>query len=473
VASRKDQLQAQRFLGRRVDSALVVHETDPEQPPFRRPAGAAWGSIALALVALLAVGAYGFVKPGGNKAWRDGRSVIVVKETGARYVYVGGRLHPVLNYTSALLALGRAAATRTVSRESLIGVPRGPAIGIPGAPDTLPAAGRLLTGGWSLCSRPSADPTGAATDESMLLAGAEPGGARPLGESALLVKVPASGDEYLIWRGHRHRIRQPDTVTVGLALQAEPQARVGPALIDILPAGDPIAPLAVRDAGKPSRAVPSRPRLLIGQLLIVRTPAGVTQHYLAEAARLRAITALQYEVQLAARVTTAAYPGAEPAGLPLGVPAAADATMRPLPESGASAPASRPAFAATGTGGVSVCVTYDHAANVPRLSVGGTLPPAEWTVPTTRRTAAGLPLADRIHVPPGRAALVEAMPSTQAAAGTLVLVTDQGRGHALAGREVLDVLGYGRARPVRLPAGLVARLPLGAGLDPAAARNPG
>jgi type VII secretion protein EccB len=472
VASRKDQLQAQRFLGQRVSSALVVHETDPEQPPFRRPAGAAWGSLALALVALLAIGAYGFVKPGGNKAWRDGRSVIVVKETGARYIYVGERLHPVLNYSSALLALGRTAATRTVSRESLIGVPRGPAIGIPGAPDTVPAADRLLSGGWSLCSRPSADPTGAATDESVLLAGAEPAGARPVGESALLVNVPASGDDYLIWRGHRHRIRQPDTVTVGLALHAEPQARVGPALVDILPAGDPIAPLPVRGAGRPSRAVPSRPGLLIGQLLVVQTPAGAAQHYLAEADRLRAVSELQYEIQLAARVTTAAYPGDEPVGLPLGLTAAAGATMRPLSPSQESAPAARPAFAATGTGPVSVCVTYDDGSSVPRLSVGGRLPPAGSTVPTPRRTAGGLPLADRIHVPPGRAALVEALPSTRAAAGTLVLVTDQGRGHALAGREVLGVLGYGRIRPVRLPASLVARIPLGAGLDPAAALAP-
>ena len=470
MASRKDLLQAHRFLGRRVDSALVIHETDPEQPPFRRPVGAAAGSLALALVALLAVGAYGFLKPGGDRAWRDGRSVIVVKETGARYVFVGGHLHPVLNYTSALLALGRSAATRTVSRESLIGVPRGPAIGIPGAPDTLPAAGRLLTGGWSLCSRPTADPTGADTDESVLLAGAEPGGARPLGESALMVSVPTTGDQYLIWHGHHHRIRQSDTVAVGLALHADPQARVGPALVDILPAGDTIAPLPVRDAGRPSRAVPGRAGLRIGQLLVVRTAGGATQHYLAEADRLRAITELQYEIQLAARPTTAAYPGEEPAGLPLGLTAAADATLGPLSESEASAPASRPGFAATGVG--PVCVTYDDGSTVPRVSAGGELPPDESTVPTARRTAAGLPLADRVYVPPGRAVLAEAMPSTRAAAGTLVLVTDQGRGHPLAAREVLGVLGYGRARPVRLPASLVARIPLGAGLDPAGARTP-
>ena len=152
--------------------------------------------------------------------------------------------------------------------------------------------------------------------------------------------------------------------------------------------------------------------------------------------------------------------------------AAADATIRPLSTSEASAPPARPEFAATGSGPVPVCVTYDDASAVPRLSVGGELPPAGSTVPTTGRTGAGLPQADRIQVPAGRAALVEAMPSSEAAAGTLVLVTDQGRGHALAGPEILAVLGYGRARPVRLPAGLVARIPHGAGLDPSAARRP-
>lgn len=467
MASRRDQLQAHRFLGQRVHSALVVHETDPEQPPFRRPSGAAWGSVALAVVALIAVGAYGFLRPGGNRAWQAGNAVIVVKETGSRYVYVNQRLHPVLNHTSALLALGRNAPTRTVSRESLIGVARGPGIGIPDAPDALPAANRLAGGAWSLCSRPTTDGTGAATDESVLLAGADPAGARPLGDAALLVEVPASGDQYLIWHGHRHRIRKPDSVVVGLALRAERTARVGPALVDILPAGDSIAPLRVRDAGKPSRAVPRRTDLLIGQLLVVRSPGGPVQHYLAEADRLRAITELQYEIQLAAPGTAAAYPGNEPVGLPLGLTAAAEAGIDAVSSSPAPAPATRPAFAGgAGTGPVAVCVTYDSGAAVPRVQVGGQLPAA--TVPT----AGGRSLADRIHVPPGRAALVEALPSAQAPTGTLVLITDEGRAYPLAAREVLGVLGYGAVRPTRLPASLVARVPLGPGLDPAAALRP-
>jgi ESX secretion system ATPase EccB len=467
VATRRDLLQAHRFLGRRVHSALVVHETDPEQPPLRRAALAAWGSLALAAVALVAVGAYGFFVPGGNDAWRDGEAVIVVQETGARYVFVDQRLHPVVNYPSALLALGRNVPTRTVSRESLVGVARGPAIGIPDLPDALPAADRLATGGWSLCSQPATGPSGAAAHTSVLLAGADPAGARPMGEQALLVAVPGTGDDYLIWHGRRHQIRHSDAVAVGLALRAEPVARVGAALVDVLPAGDAIGPLPVRGAGRPSGAVPGRADLRIGQLLVVDT-GGQRQHYLAEDDRLRPISALQADIQLAAPATVPAYPGNEPALIPLGVSAAAAAAMDgPEPSPGAP-PASRPAFAAAGGG--PVCVTYDDGSAVPRLRVGGVLPSG--TVPTRGRTDDGLPLADQVYVPHGRAVIAEVRPSATAAAGTLVLVTDQGRAYPLAGREVLAVLGYPAARPVRLPAGLVSRVPLGAGLDPAHAREP-
>ncbi|MEV6493006.1 type VII secretion protein EccB, partial [Actinoplanes sp. NPDC051633] len=346
MATRRDQLQAQRFLAQRVHSALVIRETDPEQPPFRRPAAAAFGSIALALVVLVGFGVYGFLAPGGNRAWRAGDVVIVEKETGARYVYVAERLHPVLNYTSALLALGRSARTVRVSRESLIGVPRGPRIGIPDAPDALPRADRLLTAGWSLCSRPTADRTGAPVDESILLAGADPAGARPLGEAALLVEVASTRDQYLIWRGHRHRIGRPDTVTVGLALRAEARARVGAALVDILPAGEAIAPLRVRAPGRASTAVPRRSELLTGQLVVVQTPAGA-QHYLVEKDSLRPITELQYDIQLVAPVTAKAYSGVESVGIPIGLAAAAEARMALGPPPGAaSPPASRPVFAA-------------------------------------------------------------------------------------------------------------------------------
>lgn len=472
MATRRDQLQAHRFLAQRVLSALVTRQTDPEQPPFRRPVGAAVGSIAIAVIVLAAVGVYGVIVPGGNRAWRSGDTVIVVKETGTRYVYLDGRLHPVLNYASALLALGRHAKTRTVSRESLLGVPRGPQIGIADAPDALPDPRRMLRGGWTLCSRPAPDATGTTVDTSALLVGTEPTGGRPLGDDALLVEVPETGDQYLIWRGYRHRIRQPDAVTVGLALRAEPRARVGLAVVDVLPAGETIAPIRVAGLGKPSTAVPRRKDLRAGQLLVVRTSGGGTQHYLAETDRLRMISELQYDIQLAYRETAKAYGGAEPVGVPLGLVAATEARQAlPAAPAPGAAPARRPEFAGAGRGSVTVCATYDSGATLPRLRIDATLPSADTMTATGGRTPEGLPLADRVYVPPGRAALVEIMPSGPAPAGTLALVTDQGRAHPLADRDVLGMLGYAEVTPVRMPAGLVARLPIGSGLDPVAARR--
>jgi hypothetical protein len=64
------------------------------------------------------------------------------------------------------------------------------------------------------------------------------------------------------------------------------------------------------------------------------------------------------------------------------------------------------------------------------------------------------------------------MPSRDARTGTLTLITDQGRAHPLAGREILSVLGYPKAHPLRLPVSLVTRVPQASPLTPSAARVP-
>ncbi|MCE6996015.1 type VII secretion protein EccB [Saccharothrix sp. S26] len=464
MASNRDQVQAQQFLLQRVVSALVTGETDPEQPPFRRAVVAAFGGIAVAVVVLAGFGVYGMVSPGGSTAWR-GEFVVVEKETGARHVYLDGRLHPVANYVSALLALGRHAQTRTVSRESLAGVPRGPRIGIEDAPDSLPAPARLITGGWTMCSQPRPDVTGATVNDSVLVVGDLAGG-RPLEDRALLVDVPETGDQYLLWRGFRHRIRQADTVAVGLALRSEPRARVGSALVDVLPAGEPIAPIALPGVGAGSRAVPGA---RVGQLFVVEASGGEVQHYLAEAEALRPISELQYDIQRTFQPTAQAYDGGQPVGIPLGLLVAGQSKQGPPVRTGpGKPPTARPEFAAAD--GSTLCAAFDAAGSPPTLVVDPPLPtPDPLMSATTRRTETGTPLADRVIVPPGRAAVVEVMPGPDAPVGTVVLVTDQGRAHALASRDVLEVLGYQDITPVRLPVSLVSRVPHGSPLDPAAA----
>ena len=128
------------------------------RPGVVRSGGAALAGLMVAALALAAVGVYGLLRPADDGSWRDGAAVVVERESGARFVYVDGVLHPVLNYSSALLILGSdAPRTALVRRASLAGVPRGVPLGIPGAPDLLPAA-RDLVSNRGRCARARPQP---------------------------------------------------------------------------------------------------------------------------------------------------------------------------------------------------------------------------------------------------------------------------------------------------------------------------
>lgn len=468
MASKRDQLHAHQFLGQRVVSALVTRESDPEQPPFRRPSAAAVGSIAIAVIALAVVGVYGFIVPGGNRGWRSGDAVVVEKETGTRYVYLDGRLHPVANYASALLALDRYGESRRVSRRSLVGVPRGPRIGIPDAPDALPGKKNVLTGPWTFCSRPGTDRTGAAVPESALMVGRRPAGGAPMDDRALLVEVPGSGVRHLLVRGYRHRIDERDTEPVSVVLGARAPIRISTAVLEAVPAGRPIAPIPVREAGKSSRAVPGRADVTAGQVLVAGT-AEETRHYLSTVDRLLPISPLQADIQLAAPGAATAYGTGHPVRVPLSLREAAAATVAAdLPAVAGDPPRTPPRFAA-GDAATTVCLGFDPGTPVPAMVLDPAMPQTDPMTGTAGRTSDGARLADRILVPPGWVAVVESMPSPDAPAGTLMLVTDMGIAYPVADPRVLETLGYPGARPVRMPASVIARIPMASGLSHQAA----
>jgi ESX secretion system ATPase EccB len=85
--------------------------------------------------------------------------------------------------------------------------------------------------------------------------------------------------------------------------------------------------------------------------------------------------------------------------------------------------------------------------------------------------ATGAVLADRIVVPPGAGALVTNLAAPDASAGGLSLVPDLGMRYSLPSVELLPVLGYGGVEVVPLPAPVLALVPAGPALDPAAARG--
>ncbi|MFI6265904.1 type VII secretion protein EccB [Micromonospora sp. NPDC051006] len=456
MPSRQDQLHSYQFTVQRAVAALVMRETDPVQSPFRRLAGAALASVLVAAIGLGGFALYGLFT-GGGSSWRDAGAVIVEKESGARYVYREQKLHPVLNYASALLIVG-AEQSRTVlvSRRSIEGVPRGLPLGIADAPDSLPAPARLSTAPWTVCSMPpsDADRTGS---RSALLIGADAGRGRPLGEEALLLRHP-DGGLHLVWHQRRYLIRDPTRVLAALATTRARAVPVAPALLNALPAGVDLVPPTLPGLGRGSERVPGA---RVGDVYLVRNSGGGRQYAVVVREGLAGITELQAGLLLARTGQ------GEPEAMTLGRFAALPAEPDLTPTGPTAPPAAPPKLTSVEAGGL--CARVGDDAGVAEVHVGVPLPDLA-AAPRTAAGTPGGPRADHVVVEPGRGAVVEAVAAPGASGGAVSVVTDLGRRYVLADRGVLGMLGYRDVRPARLPAGLVSLVPAGATLDPAAAR---
>ncbi|GAB3084907.1 type VII secretion protein EccB [Micromonospora schwarzwaldensis] len=454
MASRQDQLHSYQFTVQRAVAALVMRETDPAQSPFRRLAGAGLASVLVAVIALGGVALYGLFT-GGGSSWRDTGAVIVEKESGARFVYRDEKLHPVLNYASALLIIGaERPKTVLVTRRAIDGVPRGLPLGIADAPDSLPAPNRLVGDGWTLCSSVTVE-AGRAEARSALLIGRAAAGGRALGDQGLLVRHP-DGGLHLLWRDRRYLLRDTDRVLAALAATRERAVPVAAALLNTVPAGADLVPPPVGEVGAPSARVPDA---TVGDVYLVRNSGGGRQYAVAERDGLAGITELQAALLLARTGQ------GEPQPITLGQFAALPKLPDLVPAGPGAPPAVPPRLATADPGALCARAGDDTGVREIRLGVTAPDPAAAARSPGGRGG-----LADQVVVEPGRGALVEAVAAPGATGGTLCVVTDLGRRYALAGADVPGMLGYAGVRPVRLPASLVDLLPAGSPLDPAAAR---
>jgi type VII secretion protein EccB len=472
VQSRRDQVHSYQFFLHRVVSGLVARESDPAELPFRRLGGAALGSFMVAVAALAAVGVYGVIRGGGNTSWKTGEAVVVERESGTRYVFLDGRLHPVVNFTSARLILQRPAAVKLVSAKSLSGVPRGASLGIPDAPDSLPDAAALLGAGWSVGTGMSTDASGGRAPVTTLAVARAPRGGDSLGlEHGLLVRDAAQ--LHLVWHGHRFAIATAFTEPVlrALGASADRAVPVAPAFLDALPRGAPLGPVRVDNPGGPTIAFGRTVEVLTGQ--VVEAPAGT--FYLVRAGELEQLTPLQKDVVLADTVTTKAYPKGEPGvvAVSTALVAAAKVRARPGPDP-SDPPDRRPELVVPGPDDFrdgAVCSWFEPGRFVPVVRLGARPGTGGW-LDTPRRGNGGKLLADQVLIEPGKAVLVEALSAPDAPRGSLHLVNDLGDRFGLAYDDVAAMLGYARDRAVRLPTALLDRLPAGSSLDPNAAKLP-
>jgi type VII secretion protein EccB len=467
MPSRRDQLLSYQLMVQRVLSAFTYRDAELARVPFPRAAGTLFLSAMVAVLVLAGVGIYGLLSPGGKTTWREDQALIVEKETGARYVYLNGRLHPVLNYVSARLILKQAKpSTVNVSRSSMRGTPRGATLGIAGAPDTLPEPGRLRTDPWVLCSRSGVGQSGQSTVTAALHVGRPSDPGQRVGEQALLVSHP-DGSVFLVWHNHRFLIRRSQLVLNALALGQAPVVSVSPAWINALPQGPDVGPIDIPSRGS---AAPLRDAL-VGQIVVTQTQSGESQYGVVLVDGVADITQVQADIVLNDPATAVAYQGRRVQPLPRTDLATAKRSQRVLlPAKGPNEPPSRTPRIVAGAGQGALCATFTDIDAVPEVTTGARLPPQ--STGTVAAPAGRTTVVDEVLVPAGDGVLVESLVAPGAPAGTLVFVSDVGIRYQLVNRDVVSHLGYAGRPAVRLPAALVAMLREGPALDPERAGLP-
>ncbi|WP_405460581.1 type VII secretion protein EccB [Streptomyces sp. NBC_00101] len=464
--NRKDQVQAHLFVMGRLSGGLLRADPDAAETPSTRTwRGLVWG-VLLVVLACLVTTLYGLIRPGGATSWKEPGTLVLVRETGARYLFVDGALHPVLNEASARLIAGDRLRVTDVAESSLAGTERGPALGIVGAPDGLPAAG-LPRETWSVCALPgSSSPDGPPlTSVAVGVAGTVTG----LDESrGVLVSAPDEGLQ-LVWNGRRFAVDGEHGTKAALGWAGVVATRVAPSFLQSLDAGPPLAPPEVARRGAAGPRL-SGAATRIGQLF---TASG--QHYLLTEEGLVPLGVLD-RLLLSGdpRTQRDAYKGAEVRELSLGP---ADLAAHTAP---ASVTVGNPALPRTAPGVSSVdpdesvvCVrtapTDDGWLTTVALAARGSVP---GTVPAVQvSVSASCTPADRVWVRPGSGALVRAR-SGAGTGSSEYLVTDAGVSYPLAPRAAQQ-LGYQASSAVRLPYRLLRLFPQGPLLDPAAANRAG
>ncbi|WP_067711894.1 type VII secretion protein EccB [Nocardia yamanashiensis] len=246
----KAQVNGYRFLLRRLDHALIRRDVRMLHDPMRAQFRSLISGAILALLVVAGAAIMAFIKPQGSIG---NANIVMGKDSGALYVVVRDKtdktkmtLHPTLNLASARLIAGSNESPTSVKDSKLSSVPRGPILGIPGAPAALPGTRQGDRSQWTLCDIVQLSATGGAASSAGATTTAIAGGLelsdrmrKADSSAALLVR---KGDKsYLIYDGKRAEVDPQNTVMSRSLNLAGLQPR--PVSADLLGAAREVPPL--------------------------------------------------------------------------------------------------------------------------------------------------------------------------------------------------------------------------------------
>ncbi|MDN3242989.1 type VII secretion protein EccB [Glycomyces tritici] len=506
MRSRREQVEAHKFITSRMNQALVLANPDSIERPLRRIGVSIFASV---MVLALVFGGFAIATlfNKGNALPVEG-NIITIKGSNAVYVYITkdgkegtpedpARLWQVTNYTSALL-LAKPGSTgmpevQDLKPSSLAGIPRGSfTIGIQGIPSQPPDKKELLQKiNWNVCSMPRED---GGTDDyqlTQLVVGDMDQPTEWLGDGKwILAKTTVKPnseevpDYYLLWNGARYEIGNDEeypaeTLIDDLGLLTSDAMALNESMINTIPAASPMAPPVRDEFGEPSEVPASGggtltygvPVEAAGDKYVLIHENGVDTF-----ARISDTMAklLQKHVGSTqqAEPTTVSQFGSQAAYEPRNYP------KEDLSESLWSSQGKRPA----------VCAVYDPReqnveSTVIQVAMYETAPE---TLTDNAKSVEVLEdgsifsdvegLEAQTVLPQGTAALIDSRTDQGATiSGITYMVSDQGVRHGISDDGKTDttqtMLGYGGVKPVSVPDTMIHLIPRGPDLDPFEARK--
>lgn len=291
----KSQVQAYKFVLRRMQHALVRKDAVMLHDPLRTQSRATAVGVIVAAVGMLGFMIFGILKPAAPP---PSEGIVIGKESGQIYVKVAATentpemLIPTFNLASARLILmgrtqsaaaagggpqGGAAAPQEAVKPEIVpddrlkDIPRGNWQGIQNGPPLLPTEEQRVSDNWAVCDYIQHDPDLNETEalaqaklETAVIAGVSNLG-QPLGkDQAILAKRPGDGKTFLIYRPKEDPNRTTNMVAAevdlnnvaikdSLGLNVTPRT-ISLGLLDAIEHVNALAPPAFEGKGEPIQA---------------------------------------------------------------------------------------------------------------------------------------------------------------------------------------------------------------------------
>ncbi|MFC4853871.1 type VII secretion protein EccB [Actinophytocola glycyrrhizae] len=504
----KSQVQAYRFVLRRMQSALVRKDAVMLHDPMRTHSRATVVGVCIAAIGLLGFLIWGILSPKPKAPDEDG--IVIGKPSGQVYVLIAKpdkKLVPVFNMASARLllmaqqqnssdggdaqadqqggAVPQVVAPTVVDDNELRDIPKGRKAGIADGPDLLPSADQRIESLWTVCDQyilddGLPDPAKENKVETTVIAGVKELGPELKQNESLLVRAP-NGKTYLVYRTpgtanlpNTSAVRaevdlEDDRVRTALELNGVEPRTITTGMLNAIPEKAPLKSPGIAGRDTDSDVDLDNPELRkVGSVFEVERAGDVTRTYVLlkdgiEEIKRSTANLIRYYRNLGGERIAAVSPA-----LIANVEQRREIDDSTFPERDTEVldPKNFPVACL----GWSYSGEGDNAEEFTAVHVGKKLPGIKTnqnnepqTVAISSPNADGIRI-DHFYMPPGRGAVVRQATSPEDfTRGQITLVSDRGVKYGVPDARTAAGLGLGDQKPA--PRSIIQLLPDGASLS--------